>query len=898
MSEGPKQRLRGRQRERSPLQVQTTFLNSAGISPKQASSSARVKFHTPLSYGKRSETQGKPIPAPLKLRQELSPNDGLISILLSIPTTSSTKTDSVSSRSRRPRAASSLYSKANTPATKSKARQSPPPPLPQSRNTEHEISEAGRPETRKRGLSDCTIATTSSTPRRSKGWWNVVTSPFLSRSLSSAHSKKSFEASCTPSLPNIPDLYETVEPKEGTGNFLDYFYWIPTTGLAAAYYDEYYNDQKHLSGFFALYDDDKTQGIKEWPHRIDSEDPTRDETPDGHNSPPNATEVHDAEVLCATDGAKDLGTPADTRDIAANHNSPETIGAATSHPNTSHPSVASPETPFSANTPVLGTAYIRRFESAHSVDATKPTVLSSPVLKPKTVNARQNVQQKHGSARAMSQYALLDEHDLPRPSPIHEVQKDAASRSKPISPVPSSGAQDAPPSKSAQSKARFTDEKPPHSIEKSREGCTASVYRTQEASRRYELAPKQYPKEARTRQSGTSKLLKVAVVIVTALVLLSLILAMTISQSISDEPVQLNWTSVADLPPIQTGIGTILPKTMSEQSQCVGTKGLWSCNAPSDEQTSLLGGLPQFRIEIRYDQDKTMPKVLPPGTFNNTIRHVSRHVRSTDTQLKGRSFLETMLTTAQPPPPSLQDQAFIGNTTDTLTPIEGEATGFSMTFLPSQEVKSHTAARLARRDNATTTRTIPKAPVEAPIFYPLPSAQPLKLYNRDHVDEHYGFYSYFDRSQYVKKSNASALSGATAVYVNASDDANALCIFSQTRFLVQIWTKHKLSSPQSNSTSSANDFNTPGSLQLSTTITLDRHGGDASKKGVYCYSLDANKHPLASAKWLVPEDRASGGRIVNPAPGPFQSVQSSSDQQWHYGGSDGGSGGCRCAWGT
>lgn len=121
--------------------------------------------------------------------------------------------------------------------------------------------------------------------------------------------------------------------------------------------------------------------------------------------------------------------------------------------------------------------------------------------------------------------------------------------------------------------------------------------------------------------------------------------------------------------------------------------------------------------------------------------------------------------------------------------------------------------------------------------------------------------------------------------------------------LVQIWTKKAdvTSLSVSNAAkvpvldSSANDMTAPGSFPHSMTVKLDRHGGDAAEKGVYCYSLDGNQQVTDTVQTWINENRGFNGELVNPATVPMNngtSLTKRSDET----GIDGGSGGCECQW--
>src|SRR5204863_5257573 len=98
--------------------------------------------------------------------------------------------------------------------------------------------------------------------------------------------------------------------------------------------------------------------------------------------------------------------------------------------------------------------------------------------------------------------------------------------------------------------------------------------------------------------------------------------------------------------------------------------------------------------------------------------------------------------------------------------------------------------------------------------------------------------------------------------------------------------------------SSATDFSRPGSFPYPVTITLDRHGGDAKLKMIYCYGMGPQERIVANEKTLQQEFRDFGGSLVGPA-GLFNfSGPAGGDGTGKSAGVgvDGGTGGCRCEW--
>lgn len=417
---------------------------------------------------------------------------------------------------------------------------------------------------------------------------------------------------------------------------------------------------------------------------------------------------------------------------------------------------------------------------------------------------------------------------------------------------------------------------------------------------------------------------------VSAMLLLMIVLMVVfIPQHHADMPVQASWVNLTGFPALPVGISTVVePKSTQARDTCVAPSKMWSCATPGQEISSI----PNFRFEIRF-RNGTLPKNETMVEISSTSTTKRWQDSSALHKFIRRSLWSDYLYSASPSAPSQRDQEFLGQYADNVSaPYNGEETPFYMSLLNAAALSSprsklqvrdesfsypYPDASDAGQTNASTTTTddIPNAtkladgkPV-AQALYPHATAQPLRLFDRGKDSEHYGFYTYFDRSIYINSLTANISSSEKLTSNVALADASAVCTFSQTRFLVQIWTRKPLinndpnsaNSITSASNSTANDTTAPGSFPYAVTMTLDRHGGSASKKGVYCYGLDSEHHVVDSAKIWLAEDRAAGGTIVNAASVPSATSSSSSSstvskRDTEYSGIDGGTGGCGCAW--
>ena len=417
-----------------------------------------------------------------------------------------------------------------------------------------------------------------------------------------------------------------------------------------------------------------------------------------------------------------------------------------------------------------------------------------------------------------------------------------------------------------------------------------------------------------------------------------------------DVPVQAEWLNLTGFPALPIGISTIIgPKAVQQVSGCVSQEQLWTCSMPArdlDMATPNQPDEPNFRFEIRFRNNTVPANETVPVTSNSTLYKRSAGQAAQAGALVRRTARTNLLFSSWPAPPSTDDQEFIGRITDhNSAPFDGEETPFYISLLEAAALKSNDIPGLQKRDQSqsfhypypTTSTTAPSGtapssasvtstvsttfasgPTDVPqpamrsdgrpapaMLYPFAYAQPLRLFDRGQDSEHYGFYTYYDRSMYLSvrsTTNSSSLSGSITPNVQL-ESANAVCTWSQTRLRFQIWTQKagatSLSGSQSTSTplmqSSANDMTAPGSFPYAVTVTLDRHGGEAGKKGVYCYSLNGEQQVTDTVRTWIAENRSFDGQLVNPAAVPMNNGTTLT-KRIDSSGIDGGSGGCACQW--
>ncbi|KAF1912371.1 hypothetical protein BDU57DRAFT_361617 [Ampelomyces quisqualis] len=360
-----------------------------------------------------------------------------------------------------------------------------------------------------------------------------------------------------------------------------------------------------------------------------------------------------------------------------------------------------------------------------------------------------------------------------------------------------------------------------------------------------------------------------------------------------DQAANSGWLNLPNYPPIPTGISTISqPEAVEEESGCVAPTTLWSCAVPKELQDSMKPNKPDqpnFRVHITYENGTTA---------TSSTKRVANAV-SVGAFIRSRLLGKRAAPSPSPAAPNETDMSFLGRTTDgNSAPFEGEATPLYITFQDSRKAASGLLKRAGANDPTNITGVIPPPMLDsdgtaaAANLLPLPSAQPLRLYNRGADNEHYGFYTYFDRSIFLKQINGTNRGGNPADTDGGSPKsaASLRCTFSETRFLVQIWTRSKASKAllQSSPQTGPDSNKRPGTFPYPVTVTLDRHGGNAAKKNLYCYQMesDGSIQDKESKKSFQFEDRAFGGNLVNGTQGrPIVT-----------GPIDGGTGGCRCQW--
>ncbi|TQS35281.1 hypothetical protein Golomagni_04304 [Golovinomyces magnicellulatus] len=375
---------------------------------------------------------------------------------------------------------------------------------------------------------------------------------------------------------------------------------------------------------------------------------------------------------------------------------------------------------------------------------------------------------------------------------------------------------------------------------------------------------------------------------------------------------QTQWLNLTDFPPIFVGYSTIIsPVLIKENSVCVIPASKWSCELPKELQISDKGNtsnLSDFFIKIDWDNSTEANATFSRANrYNGFIKKFLRY--STPAVRHAINF------SPDPISPSIDEESFLGRTTDGIVSDikAGEPTPFYLSFLESANHIEH-RIRITSIENRfpNISYIIPPPNVTpdgraapANLFYYF-SHQPLKLFDRGLPTEHYGFYNYFDRSIFLKSlefiNKTSYQNDIDPDDLNGgapSSKASYRCTWSQTRFMVQIWTQKNITSQLEHSDLHTIDSNQrtkselSGSFPYPITITIDRHGGDPRTKMLYCYKLNEFGGIVVDSGRINLEYRWLGGELVNPAPTLFLNQSDPS-----LGGFDGGNSGCQCQWST
>ncbi|KAL7935068.1 hypothetical protein V8C35DRAFT_300616 [Trichoderma chlorosporum] len=362
-----------------------------------------------------------------------------------------------------------------------------------------------------------------------------------------------------------------------------------------------------------------------------------------------------------------------------------------------------------------------------------------------------------------------------------------------------------------------------------------------------------------------------------------------------------NWVNLTDYPAMPTGVLTFVgPNNTVAKSDCTEPSTLWSCSLPKDSQASVAPfkpNQPTLIFQIQWDNSSAKAWNVPNGTPPAAISQ--RDTSNSNSSIDGFN--------PNPSPPTFQEMWFLGETTDNIQSSQkaGEPTPFFISVLESvnDTVKSPSLSRRATASNVNISDiifppTLDEDGTPAPaVMLPNPVQQPVRLFDRGLPTEHYGFYTYFQRTIFLK--SVTVLNDSSQGNVPVDEDggcseteANHLVTWAETRMLVQIWTR-KLNSTASLLTADGSEgidnsaqLVKPGTMPYPVTVTLDTHGGDPNHKVVWEWPMDDRQKLNTSAPQLLVNQMDAGGTWINH--------RGSGNAK--FGGFDGGTGGCQCQW--
>lgn len=368
-------------------------------------------------------------------------------------------------------------------------------------------------------------------------------------------------------------------------------------------------------------------------------------------------------------------------------------------------------------------------------------------------------------------------------------------------------------------------------------------------------------------------------------------------------------------PPMPTGVLTVVgPENSRAEDRCTDPGTLWSCELPPELHESVAPykpNQPTVVMQIQFDNTSRASWDVPNG--DPPPKPLSDE--ESDAKLRRSSTLGRRLAkrlaqgiSPDPKPPSFEEMFFLGDTTDGIVSDDkaGEPTPFYISLLNSAD-DSVGPNRIDKRSNiisprqlsVTSNEDLPDPEVDedglgAPArLLPEAKQQPVRLYDRGLPTEHYGFYTYFKRTLYVNavSANDTATVAGDGEGGVERDDAKFIVTWSETRFLVKLWTKSDdkelLSKGQGGGIENSEEMTRPGTMPYPVTMQLDTHGGQASSKFVWAWSVEDGKIDDDPEKGKFLSNKIdAGGDLFNP--------RGRADDE--FGGVDGGTGGCGCEW--
>ncbi|EGS17967.1 metalloendopeptidase-like protein [Thermochaetoides thermophila DSM 1495] len=425
------------------------------------------------------------------------------------------------------------------------------------------------------------------------------------------------------------------------------------------------------------------------------------------------------------------------------------------------------------------------------------------------------------------------------------------------------------------------------------------------------------------------------------------------------------WVNLTDFPAMPVGRVTVVGPEEEIRTGCVQPSTLWSCAIPKEEaQAGLALGFestkPAFVFEIEVDEGEEQawnvpngetPTPVPLPASTSTTSRISSTGFATVTRSFSSSSTRATSTSAatddngslvrrqqtatspgegetfipSPPAPPFQEIFFLGNTTDGVVSPDkgGEPTPFYITLLRPNTTTpdSPSLTRLARRQATTSSSPSfgdvidalmppphinPDGTAAPPIFLPTPQRQPLRLFDRGLPTERFAFYSYFNKTIYVREIGENGPSPDRADLNGGClrEEAKWVVAWHEVRIKVEIWTRRNATARLVNGARVGSitplpatlnetevekiESTQPGTAPYPVTVTLDTHGGEVTRKIVFARRISEDLKIQLSGVKLIRNEMNNTGDLVNPG--------ASEDANPSFGGFDGGTGGCRCTW--
>ena len=397
-----------------------------------------------------------------------------------------------------------------------------------------------------------------------------------------------------------------------------------------------------------------------------------------------------------------------------------------------------------------------------------------------------------------------------------------------------------------------------------------------------------------------------------ALIILAAVLAGTLTRKGGsdsgdgkDDDVFVNYPG---FPPMPTGVLTVVgPENSRSDDQCTQPSSLWSCELPKELHDSVAPykpNQPTVVMQIQFDDtsrkswdvsngDPPVPKPKLEDDKDKRNEDISKLRRSSTLGRRLRKRLAQGIS-PDPAPPSFEEMYFLGNTTDGIVSDDkaGEPTPFYISLLQSTDDSAGPNRIQKRLGVDVPDPELDKDGTGAPArLLPEAKQQPVRLYDRGLPSEHYGFYTYFPRTIYLRSVSANDTNAVRADQDGGApkDEAKFIVTWSETRFLVKLWTNSEdsklLSKNKEGGIEDKEEMTRPGTMPYPVTMQLDTHGGTSGSKFVWQREVKDGKINAKDHKFLV-NDIGAGGEVVNPR----------SNKNLSFGGVDGGVGGCGCEW--